>query len=210
MTRMCCLVVGALLALTTFASAQGFPTKPVRIVVPYPAGGAVDNIVRAVTDRLRDKWGTIIVENKSGGGTQIGTDYVGRAEPDGHTLLATGMETFAISPFIYAKLSFDPAAFIPVSGLGYSDQLLLVPSSSTTGRSATSKCWNEGSISSRAAGSAIQLWMPYIPCPLARASPGVRSECAMPRPAVIRFIAPGLISSAFPSLSRCMMRPSKR
>ena len=112
------------------ASAQSFPSKPVRIVVPYPAGGAVDIIVRALTDRLRDKWGTIIIENKAGGGTQIGTEYVGRADPDGHTLLATGMETFAISPFMYSKLSYDPAGFVPVVGIGYSDQLLIVTSSS--------------------------------------------------------------------------------
>jgi tripartite-type tricarboxylate transporter receptor subunit TctC len=114
----------------TAASAQTFPSKPVRIVVPYPAGGAVDNIVRALTDRLREKWGTIIIENKAGGGTQIGTEYVGRAEPDGHTLLATGMETFSISPFLYSKLSYNPTSFVPVVGIGYSDQLLLVPTSS--------------------------------------------------------------------------------
>jgi tripartite-type tricarboxylate transporter receptor subunit TctC len=125
------LLAAACLALTaSLACAQTFPTKPVRIVVPYPAGGAVDNIVRAVAERLRDRWSTIVIENKGGGGTQIGTEYVGRAEPDGHTLLATGMETFAISPFMNAKLSYDPAAFIPVSGLGYSDQLLIVPANS--------------------------------------------------------------------------------
>ena len=112
------------------AFAQSFGGKPVRVVVPYPAGGAVDIIVRALTDRLRDKWGTIIIENKAGGGTQLGTEYVGRAEPDGHTLLATGMETFAISPFMYSKLSYDPTGFVPVVGIGYSDQLLIVTSSS--------------------------------------------------------------------------------
>ena len=67
-----------------------------------------------------------------------------------------------------------------------------------------------GAVSSCAAGSATQLWMPDVPLPLARASGGVRSEWAMPLPAVIRFIAPGVISSALPSLSRCMMRPSNR
>jgi tripartite-type tricarboxylate transporter receptor subunit TctC len=130
MTRLCFAFAAAWLALTGTATAQTFPTKPVHIVVPYPAGGAVDNIVRALVDRLRDKWGTIIVENKSGGGTQIGTDYVARADADGHTMLATGMETFSISPFIYSKLSYDPAAFVPVSALGYSDQMLIVPTAS--------------------------------------------------------------------------------
>jgi tripartite-type tricarboxylate transporter receptor subunit TctC len=130
MTRLSFLLAGALLVLAGAAEAQTFPSKPVRIVVPYPAGGAVDNIVRALTERLNTKWGTIIVENKSGGGTQIGTEYVARAEPDGHTMLATGMETFSISPFIYKKLSYDPAGFVPVVALGYSDQLLIVPSNS--------------------------------------------------------------------------------
>lgn len=130
MIRFSFVLAAAWLALTGAATAQTFPTKPVHIVVPYPAGGAVDNIVRALVDRLRDKWGTIIVENKSGGGTQIGTDAVARAEADGHTMLATGMETFSISPFIHSKLSYDPAGFVPVSALGYSDQLLIVPAAS--------------------------------------------------------------------------------
>jgi tripartite-type tricarboxylate transporter receptor subunit TctC len=120
-----CLVIAA-----TPATAQTFPSKPVRIVVPYPAGGAVDNIVRALTERLRDKWSTIVIENKAGGGTQIGTEFVGRSEPDGHTLLATGMETFSITPFMNPKLSYDPAQFVPVVGIGYSDQLLVVPTGS--------------------------------------------------------------------------------
>ena len=125
------LVAVALFALyATESCAQSFAGKPVQIVVPYPAGGAVDIIVRAVTDRLRDKWGTVIIENKAGGGTQLGTEYVGRADADGHTLLATGMETFAISPFMYSKLSYNPSGFVPVVGIGYSDQLLIVTASS--------------------------------------------------------------------------------
>jgi tripartite-type tricarboxylate transporter receptor subunit TctC len=130
MIRVACVIAGVFFAFINSAAAQTFPTKPVRVVVPYPAGGAVDNIVRALTERLRDKWGTIIVENRSGGGTQIGTEYVARAEPDGHTMLATGMETFSISPFLYSKLSYDPEAFVPVTAIGYSDQFLMVPSSS--------------------------------------------------------------------------------
>lgn len=128
--RFLCLLAGALLTIAGPALAQTFPTKPVRIVVPYPPGGAVDNIVRAMAERLREKWGVIVVENKSGAGTQIGTRYVALSEPDGHTMLATGMETFSISPFIYSKLSYDPDGFVPVTAMGYSDQLLLVPSSS--------------------------------------------------------------------------------
>ena len=130
--RTCCVIaVGFLTAVATFAHAQTYPTKPVRIVVPYPAGGSVDNIVRALTQRLGRTWGPqIVIENKPGGGTQIGAEAVAKSAPDGHTLFATGMETFAISPFMYAKLSYDFKDFTPVSGLGFSNQLLVVPAAS--------------------------------------------------------------------------------
>ena len=116
----------------SLAQAQGFPTKPVRIVVPYPAGGSVDIITRAVTQRLNAMWGQpIVIENKAGGGTQIGAEAVAKSAPDGYTLFATGMETFAITPFMHSKLSYDPDKdFTPVSGLGLSNQFLVVPASS--------------------------------------------------------------------------------
>ena len=111
MTKRTCSVIAAgfLTAVAAFAHAQAYPTKPVRVVVPYPAGGSVDNIVRALTQRLGRTWGPqIVIENKPGGGTQIGAEAVAKSAPDGHTLFATGMESFAISPFMYAKLSYIP------------------------------------------------------------------------------------------------------
>jgi tripartite-type tricarboxylate transporter receptor subunit TctC len=101
-------------------------------VVPYPAGGSVDIITRAVTQRLNAMWGqSVVIENKAGGGTQIGAEAVAKSAPDGATLFATGMETFAITPFIHSKLSYDPDKdFTPVSGLGLSNQCLVVPASS--------------------------------------------------------------------------------
>jgi tripartite-type tricarboxylate transporter receptor subunit TctC len=112
--------------------AQTFPSKPVRIVVPYPAGGSVDIVTRAVTQRLAALWGeAIVIENKAGGGTQIGAEAVAKSPADGTTLFATGMETFAITPFMVAKLSFDPDKdFTPVSGLGFSNQFLVMTASS--------------------------------------------------------------------------------
>lgn len=111
--------------------AQTYPSKAVHIVVPYPAGGSVDIVSRAVAQRLGQKWGqTIIVENKGGGGTQIGAEAVAKSAADGYTLFATGMETFAISPFMYAKLSYDPKDFTPVSGFGLSNQFLVATASS--------------------------------------------------------------------------------
>src|SRR5476649_1837308 len=103
------LCAAALVCGASFAQAQGFPAKPVRIVVPYPAGGSVDIVTRAVTQRLNANWAQpIVIENKAGGGTQIGAEAVAKSAPDGTTLFATGMETFAITPFMHAKLSYDP------------------------------------------------------------------------------------------------------
>jgi tripartite-type tricarboxylate transporter receptor subunit TctC len=120
------LVLGAALA-----EAQTFPSKPVRVVVPYPAGGSVDNISRAVTPRLSAVWGQpVLIENKAGGATAIGADAVAKSPPDGHTLFATGMETFAINPFMLAKLTYEVKDFTPVSGYGLSNQILVVPSAS--------------------------------------------------------------------------------
>jgi tripartite-type tricarboxylate transporter receptor subunit TctC len=125
----------AMLALApgaALAQAQSLPVKPIHIVVPYPAGGSVDIITRAVTQRLNAMWGqSVVIENKAGGGTQIGAEAVAKSAPDGATLFATGMETFAITPFMHSKLSYDPDKdFTPVSGLGLSNQFLVVPASS--------------------------------------------------------------------------------
>ena len=113
------------------AQAQSFPSKPVRIVVPYPAGGSVDNISRAVSPRLSAIWGQpIVIENRAGGATQIAAELVAKSAPDGYTLFATGMETFAINPYMLSKLSYDVKDFTPVSGYGLSNQILVVPSAS--------------------------------------------------------------------------------
>ena len=115
----------------TAAQAQSFPNRAVRIVVPYPAGGSVDNITRAVAPRLSAIWGQpIVIENRAGGATQIAADLVAKSPPDGYTLFATGMETFAINPYMLSKLSYDVKDFTPVSGYGLSNQILVVPSAS--------------------------------------------------------------------------------
>jgi tripartite-type tricarboxylate transporter receptor subunit TctC len=98
----------------------------VRIVVAFPAGGATDVIARAVSQRLSEMWGQpIVVENKGGAATQIGTEFVGKATADGYTLLATSDATFAFNPSLYRKLSYDVNDFVPVSGLGVVNQVLV-------------------------------------------------------------------------------------
>jgi len=113
------------------ANAQDYPARPIRVIVAYPAGGAADLIVRAVFNRLESKGYQVVIENRAGGGTQIAAETVAKSASDGYTLFATGMETFAISPFIRSKLSYDPVNdFVPITGLGYAHQILAVPANS--------------------------------------------------------------------------------
>ena len=109
------------------AHAQSYPAKPVRVVVPLPAGGATDVIARAVSQRLSEMWGQqIVIENKGGANTQIGAEAVAKAAPDGYTLLATSEATLAVNPFLYRKLAYEAKDLIPVSGLGLITQALVV------------------------------------------------------------------------------------
>ena len=97
------------------AAAQDFPNRPVRIVAPFPPGGSSDTALRALADRMRVELGQpIIVENKPGAGTAIGSDYVAKSPADGYTLLFSG-SSFVILPSL-AKVSYDPVKdFAPVS-----------------------------------------------------------------------------------------------
>ncbi len=119
-------LLAGVLSLPT-AQAQSYPGKPVRVVVPLPAGGATDVIARAVSQRLAELWGQqIVIENKGGANTQIGAEAVAKAAPDGYTLLATSEATLAVNPFLYRKLAYEAHDLIPVSGLGLITQALVV------------------------------------------------------------------------------------
>ena len=121
------ILLGSMIGGVLSAHAQTFPAKPVHVIVAYPAGGATDVIARAVSQRLGELWGQqIVVENKGGASTQIGAEYVAKAAPDGYTLLATADATFAFNPALYRKLTYDVKDFIPVSGLGIVNQMLVV------------------------------------------------------------------------------------
>ncbi len=105
---------------------QAWPSRPVHVIVAYPAGGATDVIARAVSQRLGELWGQpVVIENKGGAGTQIGTESVAKAAADGYTLLATSDATFAFNPSLYRKLNYDVNEFVPVSSLGVVNQVLV-------------------------------------------------------------------------------------
>jgi len=102
------LALGALAAVP-FAAAQGtYPTKPVRIVVPFPAGGTTDILARAAAQRLTETLGqSVVVDNRPGAGGNIGAELVAKAPPDGHTLLMGTVGTHAINASLYAKMPYD-------------------------------------------------------------------------------------------------------
>jgi tripartite-type tricarboxylate transporter receptor subunit TctC len=99
------------------ASAQDYPSRPVKIIVPFPAGGSNDIIARIVAQKLAERCGqTFIVENRGGAGGNIGAEAVANAEADGYTLLLTAPPPLTINGALYKKLPFDPAkAFVPVA-----------------------------------------------------------------------------------------------
>ena len=103
------LSVLAALLLPDLASAQAFPSKPIKIVVPYPPGGASDIVTRIYAAGVGEILGqTLIVENKPGGGTNIAAESVARSAPDGYTLFMTSFASHAVNRFLFSKLPFDP------------------------------------------------------------------------------------------------------
>ncbi|HEV8259688.1 MAG TPA: tripartite tricarboxylate transporter substrate binding protein [Burkholderiales bacterium] len=112
---------------TVLAQAQGYATKPVRMVVPYSAGGGLDALARAIGERLFEALGQqVLVDNKPGANTVIGTEYVAKSEPDGYTLLLTE-PALVINPSLYSKVPYDPFRdFAPITGLVAVNQALVV------------------------------------------------------------------------------------
>ena len=98
------------------ARAQGYPTRPIQLVVPFPPGGAVDIVGRLVGRKLGERLGqSVVVENKAGAGTIVGAGFVASAPPDGYTLLISSGSTFTVNPALNAKLPYDPVkSFDPV------------------------------------------------------------------------------------------------
>lgn len=118
----------ALWSVACGASAQAYPTKPVTLVVPYPAGGTVDVIGRVLADKLGTVLGQrVIVDNRPGAGGTIGATLASRAAPDGHTILLSGAATHSFAPSLYKSLQYDPlTSFIPVAQASTSSLVLTV------------------------------------------------------------------------------------
>ena len=120
----CC---GAGCLIPLLSAAQGFPTKPVRIVVPFSAGSGSDVFARTLGPKFTETWGQqIVVENREGAGGAIGAQVVAKAAPDGYTLLL-GSTSWAVAPSLYAKPPYDALRdFVPVGRIGFIPSVLVV------------------------------------------------------------------------------------
>lgn len=121
------LALAAAALLPSLAAAQSFPTKPIRIVVPFPPGGSTDLLARRIGEKLAAVWGQpVVVDNRAGAGGTLGADYVAKSAPDGYTLLMGVTGSNAIANALYPKLPYDVVKdFAPVS-LVVSSPLVLV------------------------------------------------------------------------------------
>ena len=109
------------------AVAQEWPSKAVRIIVPFPPGGSADLMPRIVGEKLAAKWGQpVVIENRPGAAGNIGAEAVFRAEPDGYTLLSAPPPPLVINRLLYSKLSYDSTQFVPVTVIGAIPNVLLV------------------------------------------------------------------------------------
>ncbi len=124
-------VAPAFAAGSAFAQAPDWPTRFVKLIVPFTPGGGIDGLARIIGARLSEKWGQqIVVENKPGAGGNIASEYVARSEPDGYTMYITAAG-LAINQYLFPSLSYDPIAdFAPVTLLCTFPNLLVVPKSS--------------------------------------------------------------------------------
>jgi tripartite-type tricarboxylate transporter receptor subunit TctC len=115
---------------STAAGAQTYPSKPIKVIVPYTPGSPLDVLARVVTQPVSARLGqSIVIDNKPGAGTTIGTKIAASADPDGYTLLV-GATSFILSFSLYHNLDYDPVrSFVPVAMLAHSPQVLVVASS---------------------------------------------------------------------------------
>jgi tripartite-type tricarboxylate transporter receptor subunit TctC len=125
--------VGAL----TFAAAdaQEFPSRPIKLVIAFPAGGPTDFVGRLLSDKLKEELGqSVIIENKAGASGTLGADYVAKSEPDGHTLFLTTVGAVAITPNMRADMPYDPVKdFAPITQVVRNTTVLVVRSDSPIG-----------------------------------------------------------------------------
>src|SRR5260370_34946919 len=122
-----CWALASVPMLPVALQAQDYPVRPVRIIVPFPAGGTADVMPRIVADWLSRKWGQpVIIENKTGAAGHIGAEAAFNAHPDGYTLLSAPPPPLVINRNLYPNLPYDAAQFVPISVMGIVPNALVV------------------------------------------------------------------------------------
>ncbi|MFL6951139.1 MAG: Bug family tripartite tricarboxylate transporter substrate binding protein [Xanthobacteraceae bacterium] len=126
--RLTLVALGLGLAAAGSAAAQPYPNRPIKLIVPFPAGGPPDVIARIVADSMSTRLGhSVVVDNRPGAGATIGTRSVANAEPDGHTLLFASTTSLSIGPALFKNLDYDPVkSFTPVAGISTGPMVVVV------------------------------------------------------------------------------------
>ena len=169
------LVAATALAVAVVAFAQPFPSKPIRLIVPFPPGGAVDFFARVVQVPLSENLGVpVIIENKAGASGMIGAEFVAKAPPDGYTLLIGNIASLAINVGVYPKMAYDPVKdFTPVIRTVDVNYVLVVhpaqPAKTVAELIASAKA-NPGKLAYGSAGSGS---LPHLATELMKAQAGI-------------------------------------
>ena len=134
--RALCALLLPLLAPPLIAFAQPnppYPTRPIRLIVPYPPGGPLDAAARALAEGVKDTLGIVVVENRPGAGGTVGVDYVAKQPADGYTLVIGAVATHAINPWLFSKLPYDAARdFAPITLIAHVPNVLVMPPETAT------------------------------------------------------------------------------
>ncbi|HSS71577.1 MAG TPA: tripartite tricarboxylate transporter substrate binding protein [Casimicrobiaceae bacterium] len=112
----------------TLAAGETYPARPIRLVVPFPAGGPLDVVARAIGQKLTDAWGQpVIIDNRPGAGGNIGADLVAKSAPDGYTILEGALSTHAVNVSLYSKMPYDPIRdFAPITLVAVTPNVLVL------------------------------------------------------------------------------------
>ncbi|MFZ9627002.1 MAG: Bug family tripartite tricarboxylate transporter substrate binding protein [Burkholderiaceae bacterium] len=133
MKRLLTVMLSALLCAVASApvGAQDFPSRPLRIIVPYPPGGGTDRVARIIGEKLAEQMGQpVVIDNRAGAGGVVGTEASARAAPDGYTMVLGSTATHAVNPSLYSKPGYDPIAdFVAISPLATTPAILVVNAS---------------------------------------------------------------------------------
>src|SRR5437588_11775964 len=115
-------------AMSRIARAQAYPARPVRLVIPFPPGGAFDAVGRPMADKMKPTLGTVVIENIGGGGGSLGVASVARARPDGHTLVLAGTITHVNEALLKSRPQYDPVKDLePIAGVAANGLCIAVP-----------------------------------------------------------------------------------